>query len=301
MPESKSTIVLVGGPQSGKTTFIGVLWSVVRTAAKDAKVRLNGPLPPKTFYMDAAEHAILAGEEVERTKKGTGERIKLDLLVGDEPFWLEHIDLAGETLETALEARRIPEDLAQELQRADCLLLFVHPDKVRRPMFIHAANRRMIASPVLVTATEGEAVAGEAVQATDGEADPVNVWKSAPTSVHLVDLVQTALRDRTRQGPLSVAVVISAWDLIEQLPPHPTPEPSEWVRRHLALLHQFLESGPDVVRWAAFGVSAQGGDYSDPKTVERLVGLPCAERAIVVTESGAVDGIAAPLAWFAKG
>lgn len=304
MSESRSNIVLVGGPRSGKTTFLGVLWSVVRTARNEADVRLDGPLPPNTGYLDAAEHAVSAGEEVERTKKGTGERIELDLAIHGDTVRLEHIDLAGETLATALEARRIPEDLAAELRQADCLLLFVHPKRVKRPAFIKDANLLLTASTAIRAATTNEANPAEdsSPPTETGEADPIEVWKKAPTSVHLVDTIQSALHGAHRDKRLNIAVIVSAWDIIEKLPPSPSPRPSAWVREHLSLLHQFLESNPDRLRWAAFGVSAQGGDYEDAETLARLVGLPCAERAVVNVDDGiSADGIAEPLAWFVKG
>ena len=144
-----------------------------------------------------------------------------------------------------------------------------------------------------------------AAAALDGAATPAAVaqlakataWEpeKAPTAVVLVDLLQEMSEKRDRSlRPLRVALIVSAWDTMRD---HGV-TPEEWVRRDLALLHQYLLTNPDRFHCKVFGVSAQGGDVRDPHERERLRAfVDPSDRVEVVEPSGVGKDLSVPIAW----
>lgn len=290
------SVVLIGGPGCGKTSYLGALWSTVRDAALDAPVHLRGTLPQRTQYLDAAEHALLACEPVERTKGGTAERVTLDLSVDRHDIDLEYLDLAGESVEAGLKLRMVGEEFAAHLQGASCLVLFVHPNPTIQQTITDANRGLRAIDPVLASQSDTE---GADADAGLGELDPLVVWLATPTSVQLVDLLQVAegLRGDT---PCHIAVVVSAWDTVANSPDG-TLTPSQWLEGRLPLLHQFLSANEAQNRWNVYGISAQGGDFQNDEDVERLLDLTCPERTIVESDAGRSTDISEPLRWFVEG
>ena len=77
--------------------------------------------------------------------------------------------------------------------------------------------------------------------------------------------------------------------------------PEDWVKRDLSLLYQFLLTNPDRFSCRVYGVSAQGGDVTDPATRTRLLAMVDATDRIEVSGIG-VNGndLSAPIAWVAE-
>ncbi len=109
----------------------------------------------------------------------------------------------------------------------------------------------------------------------------------------LVELLQFALERTTRK--VRVAVVLSAWDLVESktsLAPH------DYLTREMPLLGQFLDSNSDLLEHAVFGVSAQGGDITVAKEKQALLDLDDALKRIKVRHGGVrSQDITKPIAW----
>lgn len=292
-------VILIGGPESGKTSYLGALWSSVRDAELSAPVHLRGSLPAKTQYLDAAEHALLACERVERTRGGTAERVALELSVDGHNLNLEYLDLAGESVEAALELRMVGHEFADHLEDTNCLFLFIHPNPALQQTISEANNRLRAIDPGLAPVADAEATDAAEAKADSAAVDPLAMWKSAPTSVHLVDLLQVAEGLR-RYAPCHIAVIISAWDIVAGSP-DASLTPRRWLERQMPLLHQYLSTNELVSPWTVFGISAQGGDFGNSNDVERLLDLNYPERTIVESDAGRGSDIAEPLRWFIQG
>lgn len=291
-------VTMLGGHGSGKTTFLAALWSSVKSAADTAPARLRGHLPPNTAYLDEAEHALMGGENVPRTKRDTGERVLLELSIDGSPLDVRHLDVAGETFEALLEHRTAPTKLLAELASSDSLMLFINPEQVRSPYLISQALRLTAAAGHDLHAHDEDAE--NAADLASDDPDPQEVWKAAPSAVHLVDLLQIVLSNSDAILKPQLAVVVSAWDTICDSKWGQGEAPYEWICRVLPLLHQYLENNGDLFNWRAFGVSAQGCDFADQGAVDELVTLPCAERTVVVSDGAWTRDIAEPLRWLAR-
>src|SRR5690606_16707011 len=92
-----------------------------------------------------------------------------------------------------------------------------------------------------------------------------------------------------------IAVVISAWDLVKESYRIPT----DWLKRRLPLLHQFLLANRDRLPFKIFGISAQGAELSEDNS-ELQRHCRQSERIEVVSdvenEYGKHD-ITAPVKW----
>ncbi|RYB89056.1 hypothetical protein EUA06_18315 [Nocardioides glacieisoli] len=290
-------ITMLGGHASGKTSYLGALWATVRGAAPDAPVTLSeGRLPDSSTYLDECEHALLAGESVERTKLDHGERIDLDLTIDGSPVLVTHLDVAGETYEAALEQRSVAPTLLTELAQTEAVMLFVHPRRLRLPHSITDARRLIaVAGEPLEQHSQAEP------ESEPNDIDPVDVWKHAPTAVHLVEMLQLVVEQRTSGRRLNVALIVSAWDTIDQGPEWGTDcQPGPWVQANLPLLHQFLTTNDGHIRWKVFGVSAQGCNFDDKDAVDAIVEQPYDQRTIVALDGGWTRDIAEPLRWFVR-
>lgn len=284
--------VFIGGPGSGKTTYLGALWSTVQNAAPDALPRLSDKMPSRPGFLVAAESALMSGKSVGRTNRDTGERVELDLVLSDGEASINYTDLAGETLTAVLLERRAPEDLVEDLRRSNTLMLFIHPNDVRASITIAEAAK--------VNKALGEDVdrnplveSGDVVVAGDKR-----IWSDADSAVHLVELLQVCIElADPGGGVLPIAVIISAWDLVDLGDGWGHVDPTEWLGSQMPLLKQFLDSNRWLRPWRAFGVSAQGFDFEATPDDDEVWALPCSERTVVVEGNAWRHEITRPIEW----
>ena len=92
----------------------------------------------------------------------------------------------------------------------------------------------------------------------------------AAKQVKVVDLIQNIAEKGQIKQPIPLAVMLSAWDVIE---PRGAPKirPDEFLRTEWSLLHQYLQANPELFRSRIFGVSARGGGDSNQSELVRLL------------------------------
>jgi len=292
MSDKSLQTVFVGGPGSGKTSYLGALWSTVQNAGPDASPRLSDKMPSRPGYLVAAESALMSGKSVGRTNRDTGERVELDLVLGDVEASINYTDLAGETLTAVLLDRKAPDDLVTDLRRSNALILFIHPKDVRSSITIAEAAQ--------VDKAMGEEVednpvveSGDVVIAGDKR-----IWDDADSAIHLVELLQICIELSDAEGEiLPIAVIVSAWDLVDSGEGWGDVEPTEWLGTQMPLLKQFLDSNRSLRPWKAFGVSAQGFDFEVTPDDAEVWDLPCSERTVVVEGNSWCHEITRPIEW----
>src|SRR5262249_8613954 len=129
--------------------------------------------------------------------------------------------------------------------------------------------------------------------ASTGGAGPNTAWspEMLPTQVKLVELLQFLIERAQRK--LRVAVVVSAWDLVDKFG-----APHEFVSRELPLFQQFLDANDDLIEHSVFGVSAQGGDITVESEKQTLLELDDALKRIKVRQGQDTgQDITKPIAW----
>jgi energy-coupling factor transporter ATP-binding protein EcfA2 len=274
-------LVLIGLPGSGKTTFLAALWHVLEDRSGATSLKLERLSGDRT-YLNQIANDWRACVQVERTKLEPEEMVVLHLN-GDGlgAFDLAVPDLSGEAFEALLTDRRMLARHDELVQSATGVILFIHPDVQKGTQLMQALHM--------------EAALHAAVQGSDdndGNAGTVAPWsiEKMPTQVKLVELLQFLLDRAPRK--VRAAVVVSAWDLVETLG-----TPGDYMSRTMPMLWQFLEANDDLLEYALFGVSAQGGDITDVKDKHALLDLDASKRIKVRWGDEVSHDITKPIAW----
>jgi hypothetical protein len=300
-------IVAMGLPESGKTTFLAALWHLLTNKKVPVRLSLVKLAAEEAAYLREIATRWAQAKKQERTFQSGNKTVKLTLKSeGAEVFDLTFPDIAGEAFSQMWETRECTPAVADAL-RATGVLLFIHVDKIKPPGWIAddaaLAERMGVTLEDVLADSEAEAqVDAPAGAQGDGQPSGLVKWKaeSSPTQVQLVDMLRCLQTPPLDVGPRKLAVILSAWDKVEE----DEVSPARFLELHLPLLHQYLFHGLDT-GWQqrVFGVSAQGAEYDDVK------GAPSAEadrmrdmevpsqRIKVVTGDAASHDLTEPLNW----
>lgn len=272
--------VLIGLPETGKTTFLAALWHVLCSEDSGTDLRRER-YHDDHGYLNAIRERWVNAEIQDRTVPSAESQVSMILsskmIDGEVEVCIP--DLSGESYESAWSYRKINRERAEAIGRAEGILLFVHPDQVEKEVLISET-----ADIVEDLQEEGDAEE-DAAELTEWDA------QKSPTQIQLVDLVQCVFR-LNENRPLRLGVVVSAWDRVDE-----KIVPAAWIKRELPLLWQFLCCNDDCLKVGFFGVSAQGGQL--PRDADRLRELdrPTERIQIVCEDGGTSNDITTPLRW----
>lgn len=231
------SVVLLGGPDSGKTNYVGRLWQ----ALDECKWRLEAAQQPKDikFVLDVADH-LFSGNFAPRSQH-TDARRDFEVVVtdrsGGEEAAIVIPDISGELWRNAVLDCEIAPDWMEELRRADGALLFVRvgSDQDVRPLD-WVTSKRLLAK-------------------LGGNDEP-----GLPTQVMLCELIrflEVTLAKRTDGSRPRLSVVVSAWDLVDAQ--EFAQGPKAYLEREYPLLAGRLVD-IDRLDVRVFGLSVVGGD-----------------------------------------
>ena len=290
-----STLHLVGLTGTGKTNFLVAL-DVILDNPADQNGLVHSDLADDRAYLQPLKEQWLRGEIFERTNRQappSPHQLLVRHPASGTNIGFNIPDLAGEAFEAHFVTRSIPQDFWGRLQKATGLLLFVHCD--------HNADHAILEQPCFIDPTptpKTESVLPPA-EATDK-------WKleDASMQVKLVDLLQFIAEGGPRANPLRIAVIISAWDLVEKsqgIGPGAAADlpnnPEQFLARRWPLLNQFLQSHAETFCFRTFGVSARGGGNSKEE-IQRLTNIDRpSERVILVDDTHRSSDLTRPVRW----
>ncbi len=262
-----SRLLLIGLRGSGKTSYLAALWHLVE-AGELPTALVTSELQPDRHYLNGIRDNWLKFREVGRTSLRSQEMLSLLLRDAktDATIDITLPDLSGELFRLQWATRKATRQYADFAAKASGVLLFIHPTAVEKSP--------RIAFPM------GEAETSSKEGAQDNDAAKLREWSSDLTStqVQLVEVLQFVKYLRSSNKPASIAVVVSAWDLVRD-----SILPSSWLESHLPLLSQFLTSNAEVAPFRVYGVSALGGDLQ--KDLQRLQGEDVPSRRIRVVDN----------------
>lgn len=297
-----SSLLLLGLTGSGKTNFLVAL-DVILENQDSADGLKHADLAPDRSYLHPLKEQWLNGQVLQRTNQQQPPPPHQLLLVHQatgRAIGLAIPDLAGETFAGQFVTRSIPQDLWERIEKADGLLLFVHCNQ--------NADHAILEDPGLMypIAPPAPPAPSETAPAPAGTTEPANEWKleDACHQVKLVDLLQF-LSERPHNGKaLRLAVMISAWDLVEKAHAEKSPlakelpiDPEEFLAKHWPLLKQFLDNNSDQFVTRVFGVSARGGGDSADES-KRLTAIDCASDRVTLRDGNDVShDLTRPIRW----
>ncbi|MFM0077162.1 hypothetical protein PQQ86_39115 [Paraburkholderia sediminicola] len=285
---TSQAVVLVGGPDSGKTNYLGRLWAAVNAG----KGRLRAARAPGDIeYVEEILSHLLQGGFAPRSDKNLETRrtnFSVSLTLADsatsEEIELTVPDVLGELWKNAVETLEIREHWMSKLQASTGALLFVriHSDQNVAPMDWVTAQR--------ILELHGD----------EGDAAKI------PTQVFLCELVRflehTLIKPPPSQRP-RVAVVVTAWDLLDA--DTSAGGPGEYLRKQYPLFAgRILDTERLEVR--VFGVSIVGGDLTDDEAFRQsFVDGDLLKSGYVVSDGQGnrerSDDITLPVAWLVAG
>ena len=323
------SIVLLGGPDSGKTNYIGRLWPSFK---KRKGILRADKLPDDIAYVDGAVEHLMKGSFAPRSDRNI-EVGRADFSIGvrgdngqGELTDLMVPDISGELWTRTVATFEITQEWLDVLKHAEGAVIFVRAlsDQIVQPLdWVTARNILRIE-----TEEEGQEHAGQGGdEEVDGIAlvqEPVETLAGAdvndaeatdmadeielpsepdlPTQVLLCELLRYLdmyLADRGDGGRPHVAVVVAAWDLLD--PPTRQGGPMSYLKREFPLFAGRLsDTGRLDVR--LFGLSIVGGDLEDDQEFrQQFFERDISEQGWVVVEEVTGirkdDDVMLPIAW----
>jgi hypothetical protein len=323
---TRRSIVLLGGPDSGKTNYVGRLWPSFK---KRKGVLRAERLPDDIAYVDGAVEHLMQGRFAPRSDRNL-EVGRADFSIsvrganGDgEVTELMVPDISGELWTRTVATFEISQEWLDVLNEAEGAVVFVRvlSDQIVQPLdWVTARNiLRLNAEddePIAEAAAEGSTeltVAAEANALPRGVEQPFSGEEASdtvelpsepdlPTQVLLCELLRyldLCLADRGDGGRPHVAVVVAAWDLLD--PGVRAGGPMAYLKREFPLFAgRLADTGRLDVK--VFGLSVVGGDLEDDeKFRNRFLERDISEQGWVVVQDGdglrTDDDVMLPIAW----
>lgn len=231
------SIILLGGPDSGKTNYIGRLWHALDRGT--GALRAIGQPDDINFVLEVADH-LYEGGFAPRTEHSDMRR-DFEVIVAatkDGPQSKVIVpDVSGELWRNAVIDNEISPEWVEELKQADAALLFVRvgSDQDVRPL---------------------DWVTSRNYLEQIGESDD----QGLPTQVMLCELIhflEDSLAQREDGGLPRLSVVVSAWDLVDS--DKFNQGPVAYLEREYPLVAGRL-ADVDSLNVQVFGLSVVGGD-----------------------------------------
>ncbi|WP_210201924.1 hypothetical protein [Rhizobium sp. M10] len=281
---NEHSVVIIGLPGSGKTTFLAALWHLVTSREVATLLRFANLRVGDATHLNAI--AARWRDAVEQDRTGlTGTRL-VSMNLGDDTgqqIRISFPDVPGEAYRRIWEDRECSPAVADLLQ-ANGVMLFIHADTIRAPSWV--VDEVDLARKLGLEVDQNTPVS----------------WhpRLAPTQVQLVGLLQSLLASPLDVGERRLAVLFSAWDKVDA----EGLDPNSFLHQKLPLLAQYLRQSP---KWLTrvYGISAQGGDYDSVEVgalpreeAEELRNLDDASTRIkLVGPIPATHDLTEPLTW----
>ena len=282
---AERSVVIIGLPASGKTTYLAALWHLISSGEVDTALRFGDLRAGTTEHLNAIAARWRDAMVQERTAVAGTRLVSMNLLdATQQPVRVTFPDVPGEAYGQIWEDRDCESDIA-EMLRTGAVLLFVHADTIRAPL--------SLVEEVAVSKALG-------IEGPEGPAEP---WQPglSPTQVPLVDILQLLRMPPLDAGLRRLAIMLSAWDTVRA----EGVLPAGYLKSRLPLLDQYLRRSADGWVYRVYGVSAQGGEYDSVEEdaarmakAEELRGLDHpSSRIQLLGPIPETNDLTEPLAW----
>jgi len=303
--------LIVGMPESGKSTYIAALRHILVAKEVETELELT-VLAGDEKHLNKLEDEWLSCKAMQRTK--TSSEAWVELNVRDRFTAAEGVmvipDLRGENFEMPAAAGECPRDLHQALVTCDGILLFTNVNQEDDMLLIddfgdmlddeseeEDTNERSGDGAVAEAASarlEHEPHGLENSGAAPGAGEEAKFRpQDMPEEVKIVEFLQVANRRPLDPKRRKLALIVSAWDLVEE---EEGITPETWFAQKRPMLSQFFSHNAHLWELRVYGASAQGGKLPERKAeFEKM--LIQSERVRIVGHGAALHDLSAPLRW----
>ena len=286
MASDHTKIIMIGLPETGKTTFLAALWHVVNSSDEVPNALRLYKLQGNDAYLNQIRDSWLEYLQVGRTRVETIELVSMELIraTGEGIVKVFFPDVSGEYFRQQVEERQCRKDYFKQVQEAAGILLFIHTGNIDRGTRI---------DELISLAHTIQDEADKSGVSPQGKVTP---WKISlePTQVKLVELLQFLCNIPDVKSPFRIAIILSAWDLNQELI-----SPRVFLEKRLPLLCQYIMANPEAFITNVYGISAQGGCLDNEESRRRLADeskVP-SDRIIVKSEDVDSHDITKPVKW----
>ncbi len=287
---NKKSILLAGLPATGKTTFIAALWYYLNNSCNDQLLMVNSLAGGEHEYLNSISRDWAVYKTVARTRSNNGEKIQINVknTKTDQIIVLDIPDFSGETFKSHFDTREWTEEYDKLLNKTNGFILFVDPQD---------ANN----TPHLITDADEAALLFEEPTEISNESIEFKQYSAEHTcnQVKLVEELQFIKHHKPAMVPLKIAVVISAWDVVEKSSEDVKVLPLEWLEKSMPLLYQYLVCNSTDFILQVFGVSAQGLEYNN-EDINKALSKNRLDNIIVEDGTETSKDISKPIVWITE-
>lgn len=287
-----SIVLVIGGPNTGKTNYLSRLWLAMTHATGIVR---KDVLPPQIDYIESGARSLLAGRFAERTPRGSFNKVELPFRVGTEGVSgvLVLPDVSGEDCSRVYLERKWGKDWESCISECVGCLVFLREGALVDPLSWIDVQPLLAIGPVLPVGD----VAMEQIAGRDS---------TVPTQTLLVEWLQFLRHAFDEKKEVAfvprVGLVVAAWDLLgEEIRED---GPASYVAKHAPLLNQYIAVNESRMVTRVFGASVVGGDLDvDAEFRDKFLMHDPNESGYVVFEGGddrkihESSDITIPLAW----
>jgi len=307
------SVVLIGGPDSGKTNYLGRLWPSFHKNQGELRAER---VPDDIRYVDGAAEHLMKGKFAPRSDRnleiGRAD-FSIEVRAGQGTGELRTLmvpDISGELWTRAVATSELPADWMSVLQGAEGAILFVRHASDQTVQPVDWVTALAVLKMYTAEGTASDTGAGSLAQPdgtptyheTPDTLDTEQSEPGIPTQVLLCELLRylgLLLADRADGGAPRVAVIVAAWDLVDA--ESQAAGPMKYLERQFPLFagHLSSESRLDI---KLFGLSIVGGDLDDdPEFKEQFFDKDVSEQGYVIVQETdsveLVEDVTLPIAW----
>jgi hypothetical protein len=221
-----NNILIIGGPNAGKTHFGGQLYGRLNNRSFEYKISPNNRPTDLTIFADVLSK-LTEGKRAGHTETSANRSIQLVVDgVNGEKITLSFPDYGGEQVKMIVENRRVNTLWKKYIDTSTSWILFVRLDSIE---IIEDIVNRELPSP-------------EEIAKRNGQTPPVRLSDAA----HFVELLQTLLYIKgvstlNKINQPNLTVVLSCWDILkEELKISDSEIPASILKQKLPMLYNFL-------------------------------------------------------------
>lgn len=242
-PINNNTILLVGGPDTGKTHFGGQLYGRLETQSSFYKI--TSPPEDLTIFKEVLEN-LNDGKASGHTPTANSKVLELEI---EDNNGVKSVfsfpDYGGEQIQTIINSRRIDKTWKSQIEKSNSWMLFIRPDKIEPLEDI--TNRDLPEQSVL--------------EKRNTEEQPMTLSLAA-FFIELVQMLLYTKKAATKQKVTipSITVVLSCWDLIADDADNKLPK--DILKEKLPAFYSFIDATWVEDSFRVIGLSSTGKTLS---------------------------------------
>jgi GTPase SAR1 family protein len=244
-----NNILIIGGPNAGKTHFGGQLYGRLNDRGFKYKISPNNRPTDLTIFDDVLKK-LCNGQRADHTEASANRSIEL-IIDGDngKKITLSFPDYAGEQVKMIVDTRRVNNLWKEYIDNSTSWLLFVRLDTIE---LIEDIINRGMPSP-------------EEIAKRNTETPPAKISDAA----HFVELLQILLytkgvSSRNKIAKPNLTIVLSCWDiLIDELRLSNDTVPSVLLQEKVPMLYNFIKNNWEEDSLSIIGLSSTEKTLTD--------------------------------------